>query len=116
MSITRKHSNQRMSQIVIHGETVYLAGQVADDPGADIGEQTRQVLQKIDALLAEAGADNSKILSAQIWLASIEHFAQMNEIWDAWVPQGHAPARACIEARLASPELLVEIGIVAARL
>ncbi len=114
MSITRHHTNQRMSQIVVHDDTVYLAGQVADDANADISEQTQQVLQKIDALLAEAGSDNSKILSAQIWLTSMGHFAQMNEVWDAWIPEDHAPARACIEARLASPDLLVEIGIIAA--
>ena len=115
MSITRHHTGQRMSQIVIHGDTIYLAGQVAADPSADIQEQTRQVLQKIDDLLAEAGSDRTRILSAQVWLASIGHFARMNEIWDAWVPEGHAPARACIEARLAAPDLLVEIGIIAAR-
>ena len=115
MSITRHHTGQRMSQIVIHGDTIYLAGQVAADPAADVQEQTRQVLQKVDDLLAEAGSDKTRILSAQVWLASIGHFAQMNEIWDAWVPQGHAPARACIEARLATPDLLVEIGIIAAR-
>lgn len=114
MSITRHHSNQRMSQIVIHGDTVYLAGQVAKDPAADVQQQTREVLAKIDALLAEAGSDKSRLLSAQVWLASIGHFAQMNEIWDAWVPEGHAPARACIEARLANPDLLVEIGVIAA--
>jgi len=115
MSITRHHGNQRMSQIVIHGDTIYLAGQVAADASADITVQTRQVLEKIDRLLAEAGSDNSKILSAQIWLASMGHFAKMNEVWDAWIPEGHAPARACIEARLASPDLLVEVGIIAAR-
>ena len=114
MNIERLHGNQRMSQVVIHDNTVYLAGQVATDRNADITEQTRQVLQKIDDLLAEAGSDNSKILSAQIWLASIGHFAQMNDVWDAWIPAGHAPARACIEARLASPDLLVEVGVVAA--
>ena len=114
MSITRHHTNQRMSQIVIHGNTVYLAGQVANDASADIAVQTWQVLDKIDALLAEAGSDKSRILSAQIWLTSMGHFAQMNEVWDAWVPEGHAPGRACIEARLASPDLLVEIGIIAA--
>jgi enamine deaminase RidA (YjgF/YER057c/UK114 family) len=113
MSITRHHTNQRMSQIVVHSDTVYLAGQVANDASADITVQTQQVLQKVDALLAEAGSDKSKILSAQIWIASMGHFAQMNEVWDAWVPSGHAPARACIEARLASPDLLVEIGIIA---
>ena len=115
MSITRHHTNQRMSQIVVHGDTVYLAGQVAADAGADISVQTQQVLEKIDTLLEEAGSDKSKILSAQIWIASMGHFAQMNEVWDAWVPSGHAPARACIEARLASPDLLVEVGIIAAR-
>jgi enamine deaminase RidA (YjgF/YER057c/UK114 family) len=115
MSITRKQTGQRMSHIVIHGDTVYLAGQVAGDASADIRTQTRQVLAKIDSLLAEAGSDNTRILSAQVWLASIGHFAAMNEVWDAWVPEGHAPARACIEARLAKPELLVEIGIVAAK-
>jgi enamine deaminase RidA (YjgF/YER057c/UK114 family) len=114
MSIIRHHTNQRMSQIVIHGDTVYLAGQVAADANADVSEQTRQVLEKIDTLLAEAGSDKSKILSAQIWIASMGHFAQMNEVWDAWVPEGHAPGRACIEARLASPDLLVEVGIIAA--
>jgi enamine deaminase RidA (YjgF/YER057c/UK114 family) len=114
MSITRHHTNQRMSQIVIHGDTVYLAGQVAADASADVTIQTQQVLQKIDTLLAEAGSDKNKILSAQIWIASMGHFAQMNEVWDAWIADGHAPARACIEARLASPDLLVEVGIIAA--
>jgi len=103
-----------MSQIVIHGDTVYLAGQVASDASADITVQTQQVLQKIDTLLAEAGSNKNNILSAQIWIASMGHFAQMNEVWDAWIADGHAPARACIEARLASPDLLVEVGIVAA--
>ena len=115
MPIARHHTKQRMSQIVIHGDTVYLAGQVAADAGADITVQTQQVLEKIDTLLAEAGSDKSKILSAQVWIASMGHFAQMNEVWDAWVPSGHAPARACIEARLATPDLLVEIGVIAGR-
>ncbi len=115
MSITRHHTGTRMSQIVTHGDTVYLAGQVASDASADIGTQTQQVLQKIDDLLAEAGSDRTRILSAQVWIASMGHFAAMNEVWDAWIPEGHAPARACIEARLASPDLLVEIGVIAAR-
>lgn len=115
MSITRHHTGQRMSQIVIHGDTVYLAGQVADDASADITVQTRQVLAKIEALLEEAGSDKRKILTAQVWIASMGHFAQMNEVWDSWVPEGQAPARACIEARLARPDLLVEIGVIAAR-
>ena len=115
MTITRHHTNQRMSQIVIHGDTIYLAGQVADDRNADIKVQTEQVLAKIDKWLAEAGSDKSKILSAQVWVSNIGHFAEMNEVWDAWVPEGQAPARACIEARLASPDLLVEVGIIAAQ-
>ncbi len=114
MSITRHHTGHRMSQIVIHGDTVYLAGQVADYPEADVETQTQQVLAKIESLLDEAGSSKSQILSAQVWLASMGHFARMNEIWDAWVPEGDAPARACIEARLASPDLLVEIGVIAA--
>ncbi|HKJ52529.1 MAG TPA: RidA family protein [Gammaproteobacteria bacterium] len=115
MSITRKHTGQRMSQIVIHGDTVYLAGQVAADASAGIGDQTRQVLHKIETLLEEAGSDKNRLLSAQIWLSNMGHFAPMNEVWDAWLPEGVAPARACIEARLASPDLLVEIGVVAAK-
>ena len=114
MGITRNHSNQRMSQIVIYGDTVYLAGQVAKDSSADISVQTRQTLETIDELLAEAGSEKSKILSAQVWLASIGHYTEMNQVWDAWIPEGSAPARACIEARLATPEYLVEIGIIAA--
>jgi len=114
MSITRSHSNSRMSQLVVHGNTVYLAGQVASDSSANLATQTRQVLEKIDNLLAEAGSDKSLVLSAQIWLANIGHYSEMNEVWDAWIPEHHAPARACIEARLASPDLLVEIGIIAA--
>jgi len=115
MSITRNHTNTRMSQSVIHDNTVYLAGQVASDSSANITVQTQQVLDKIDTLLAEAGSEKSRILSAQIWLTNIGHFAEMNQVWDAWVPEGDAPARACIEARLASPDLLVEIGIIAAK-
>ncbi len=114
MSIIRHHINARMSQIVIHGDTIYLAGQVATDSSANITIQTQQVLEKIDNLLAEAGSDKTRILSAQIWLANIGHFSEMNKVWDAWVPEGHAPARACIEARLATPALLVEVGIIAA--
>ena len=115
MSITRHHTGTRMSQIVIHGDTVYLAGQVADDREADVETQTQQVLAKIERLLDEAGSGKDRILSAQVWLANIGHFARMNEVWDAWVAEGDAPARACIEARLASPDLLVEIGVIAAR-
>jgi enamine deaminase RidA (YjgF/YER057c/UK114 family) len=103
-----------MSQIVIHNGTIYLAGQVADDPVPSVGEQTRQILSKIDALLEEAGSDKSKILSANIWLGDINGFEEMNAVWDAWVSPGNAPARATVEAALARPRNLVEIMVVAA--
>jgi len=116
MTIERKHSGQRMSQIVIHNDTVYLAGQVAKNaPGASVTEQTQDILATIDSLLAEAGTDKSKLLSATIWLASIIDFNEMNSVWDAWVSPGNAPARACVEARLASSKYTVEIAVIAAR-
>ena len=117
MTITRAHSNQRMSQCVVHGDTIYLAGQVAQSaPGGTVTEQTQAILAQIDALLAEAGSDKSNALSATIWLCSMDDFAEMNAVWDAWVEQGHAPARACVESpRLASPDYTVEIGLIAAR-
>jgi enamine deaminase RidA (YjgF/YER057c/UK114 family) len=116
MSIQRMHTNKRMSQIVVHGDTIYLAGQVAlDKPGASFAEQTRNVLERIDALLAEAGSDRSKLLSATIWLADIRGFEEMNGVWDAWVPEGCAPARATVEAKLATPQFTVEIGVIAAK-
>ena len=112
--IQRLHTGPRMSQAVIHGNTVYLAGQVADDPSQDVPGQTRQILAAIDRLLAEAGTDKTKILSATIYLASISTFPQMNPVWDTWVPNGHTPARATVEARLAAPEYTVEIQVIAA--
>jgi enamine deaminase RidA (YjgF/YER057c/UK114 family) len=114
MSIKRLHTGKRMSQAVVHGGTVYLAGQVADDPSADVTGQTRQILDKIDRLLTESGTDKTKILSATIWLADIGTFSEMNAVWDPWVASGNAPARACVEAKLAAPQYKVEIGIVAA--
>ncbi len=116
MSIERLQSGQRMSQAVIHGDTVYLAGQVAQDAkDAPVAEQTKNILDRIDGLLAEAGSDKSKILSATIWLADIGTFNDMNGVWDAWVADGNAPARACVEAKLAAPIFSVEIGIIAGR-
>ena len=112
--ITRHHTNQRMSQIVIHGDTVYLAGQVGTQ-GDSVADQTREILGKIDALLAEAGSDKGKILQAIIWLADMGTFAEMNAVWDAWVPEGHAPARACGSADLAAPGFTVEITVIAAK-
>jgi len=115
MSIIRHHTNARMSQSVVYNDTIYLAGQVADDRNANITIQTQQVLAKIDNLLGELGSDKNKILSAQIWVSNMGHFSEMNAVWDTWVSEGHAPARACTEARLASPDLLVEVGIIAVK-
>lgn len=102
-----------MSQAVIHGGIVYLAGQVGE-PGTSVAEQTRAVLGSVDALLNEAGSSRERILQATIWLADMDDFEAMNEVWDAWVPAGHAPARACGEARLAAPGYRVEVLVIAA--
>jgi enamine deaminase RidA (YjgF/YER057c/UK114 family) len=116
MTITRFHAGPRMSQAVVHGSTVYLAGQVADQAkGKSVGEQTREILAKIDGLLAEADSEKTRILSATVYLADIATFAEMNAAWDAWVASGHPPARATVEARLAAPEYTVEIACIAAR-
>ncbi|GAB3241955.1 RidA family protein [Chitinimonas naiadis] len=115
MSIQRYHVGPRLSEIVVHNNTVYLAGQVAErtlKEGAKA--QTEETLAMIDKLLGEVGSDKTKILSAQIWLADIADYDAMNEAWSAWVPQGHTPARATVESRLASPDYKVEIKIVAA--
>ena len=116
MNIERRHIGKRLSGLVIHhgSGTAYLAGQVADDPTADVSGQTRQVLALIDGLLAEAGSDKTKILSAIIFLPDIGDFAAMNAVWDAWVPQGETPARATVEARLANAAYRVEMQVVAA--
>ena len=115
MAISRQQTSERASKIVVHNGVVYLAGQVAEDPEADIQDQTRSVLARIDAALAEAGTDREHLLSATIYLRDIaNHFALMNEVWNEWVPTGHAPARAAVEAQMARPALLVEISVVAA--
>lgn len=113
MTIKRFHMGPRMSQVVVHRGTIYFAGQVADEPQPSVREQTRQILAKIDRLLTEAGSDSSKILSANVWLADMGRFAEMNEVWDAWVGPGATPARATVEAKLARPANLVEIMVVA---
>ena len=115
MTIERIKVGPRMSQAVIHNDTVYLAGQVAEDAGADVAGQTRQILSKIEGLLAEAGTDKSKLLFANVWLSDISTFDQMNAVWDEWVTPGYPPARACVEGKLARPQLKVEIAVVAAR-
>lgn len=112
-NITRHHTNARMSQIVTHNGTVYLAGQVGT-PGASVAQQTQDCLDSIDKLLAEVGSDNSRILQAVIWLADMGDFEEMNGVWDAWVPAGQAPTRACGEAKLARADFTVEIIVTAA--
>jgi enamine deaminase RidA (YjgF/YER057c/UK114 family) len=112
MTIKRFETGPRMSQAVVHGNTVYLAGQVAK--GASVKEQTTAILKQIDALLAGAGTDKSKLLSATIWLTDISKFSEMNSVWEPWVSPGHTPARACVESKLAAPDYLVEIGAICA--
>jgi enamine deaminase RidA (YjgF/YER057c/UK114 family) len=112
--IQRFETNSRMSQAVVCGGFAFLAGQVAvDAAGASVTEQTRNILARIDALLAKAGSAREKILIATIWLADMASFEEMNAVWDSWVPPSHAPARATVEAKLAQPQYTVEIGIIA---
>lgn len=115
MTITRIAPGPRMSGAVVHGDTVYLAGHVSKEPAGDVRGQTAAILQRIDARLAEAGTDKSRLLSATIWLADIGGFEAMNAVWDAWVDPANPPARATVEARLASPDYRVEIAVIAAR-
>lgn len=110
--ITRLQTHERMSKIVKHNGTIYLCGQVGS--GDDVAAQTADCLSRVDALLLEAGSDREHILQATIWLSDMGDFAEMNAVWDAWVPAGHAPARACGEAKLARDVLKVEIIIIAA--
>lgn len=115
MTIKRLDVGSRMSQGVVHGNTVYLAGQVAQKaPGGTVAEQTQGILTQIDDLLRQAGTDKSKLLSANIWLSDIGGFAEMNAVWDAWVVAGSTPCRACVESKLASPKFTVEIMVTAA--
>ena len=110
--IERIQTSERMSKIVKHNGVAYLCGQVG--AGDTVAEQTADCLSRVDALLTEAGSDREHILQAIIWLADMADFAEMNEVWDAWVPEGHAPARACGEAKLARDVLKVEIIVTAA--
>jgi len=115
MSLKRLHPGKRMSQGVVRGNTVYLAGQVADKTaGGAVGAQTAEILAQIDALLAEAGTDKTRIVMATIYLADISTFAEMNAEWDKWVVEGETPARATVEAKLVAPDYKVEIAIIAA--
>jgi enamine deaminase RidA (YjgF/YER057c/UK114 family) len=112
--ITRLKPGKRLSMATVHQGLVYLAGQVPDNLAAGIEAQAAEVLGKIDALLAEAGTDKSRILTATVWLPNIADFAAFNTVWDAWVPPDATPARACVESRLANPSIRVEIAVIAA--
>ena len=112
MPIERLHTSERMSKIVKHNGIVYLCGQVGS--GDTVTQQTQDCLSRVDTLLEEAGSEKEHILQAIIWLADMSDFAEMNAVWDTWVPAGHAPARACGEAKLAREALKVEIIITAA--
>jgi len=115
MEIKRLHVGKRLSEVAIHNQTVYLAGQIAEDKSKDIKGQTEEVLGHVDRLLAEAGSDKTCILSCQIYLSDLKNFPGMNEVWDAWVPNGHTPPRATVEAKLADPAWLIEVVVVAAQ-
>ena len=115
MTVTRMETAVRMSKIVIHNQTVYLCGQVADNSDEPVGLQTANMLAKVEQLLEQAGSGKEHMLSATIYLRDMKDFQEMNSIWDSWVPAGAAPARACVEARMARPELLVEISVIAAQ-
>ena len=112
--IQRFDVGARLSEMAVHNGTVYLAGQVPDDPSQDIAGQTRQVLGMVDALLARAGSDKTRILMVQVFLADLADYDGMNAAWDAWVPAGHAPPRATVQARLARPEWRIEVVVTAA--
>lgn len=114
MAIKRINPGPRLSQAVVHGDKVYVAGQVAGDTSADAAGQTRQILTQIDKLLAEAGSDKSRVLWANVWLADMGDYGDMNGEWEAWIPKGRTPARATVEAKLAMPQFKVEIACVAA--
>ena len=113
--IQRYHIGKRLSEMVVHNGTVYLAGQVAADGTQDITGQAKQVLAQIDSLLAEVGSDKTKILSATIFLPSMADFPALNAVWETWVPAGHCPARATVEAKLAALEYKVEVQVIAAQ-
>jgi enamine deaminase RidA (YjgF/YER057c/UK114 family) len=116
MSIERFETGPRMSQVVVHGNTVYLAGVVAHKAaGESVTKQTQEILSTIDSHLAKAGTDKSKLLSTNIYITDMKNFAEMNAAWDAWVSPGNTPARATVEAKLAAPQYLVEIMVVAAK-
>ncbi|MFT6915255.1 MAG: enamine deaminase RidA (YjgF/YER057c/UK114 family) [Motiliproteus sp.] len=114
MTIQRFETKIRMSRAVVHNGTLYLCGQVAADANADITGQTETMLEKVDSLLRSSGSSREQLLSATLYIKDMKDFKEMNAVWDAWVPEGSAPARACVQAQMARPELLVEISVIAA--
>ncbi|MDJ0621731.1 MAG: RidA family protein [Desulfocapsaceae bacterium] len=114
VEIARTGTTERMSKIVRHNGVIYLCGQVADNSDEHAAAQTENMLAKVDDLLESAGSDRKHILSATVYLRDMKDFSEMNKVWDSWVPQGYAPARACVEARMAREDLLVEISVIAA--
>jgi len=115
MTIERYHTSEKLSKVVIHNDTIYLCGQVADNFDLDIGEQTAQTLSKVDRLLEEFGSDKTKILSTMIFVKNTSLISEMNSEWFKWMPKGFAPARACVQAEMGLPEILVEVTVVAAK-
>ena len=115
MEIKRHQVKQRMSRAVVHNSTIYLCGQVAGDTTVGIKEQTATTLKKIEELLAAVGSDKTKMLSTTIYLKDMALFQEMNEVWDAWVPEGMPPARACVQASMAREDILVEMSVIAAQ-
>lgn len=113
--IKRHDAGRRLSQVVETDTTVYFAGIVADDPSADAKGQTQQILAKVDKYLADCGTHKSKVLSAQIWVSNMAYYSQVNEVWDVWIDPANPPARACVESKLAAPQYMVEIMMVAAK-
>lgn len=114
MAIERFLENDKMSKYVIHNGTVYMSGQVADDPSQDFDGQLHQILAKIDSQLSDIGIDRKHLLSAMVWIDDYKKWGRLNQIWVKWVPQGHKPVRSCVEAKLAFPEYQVEIAVIAA--
>ncbi|MCP3943570.1 MAG: RidA family protein [Desulfobacteraceae bacterium] len=112
-TIKRMEISRRMSKIVVHNNTIYLCGQVAKDGSLPIIGQAESMLARVDALLEQAGSDRKHILSATVYLKNIQDFEEINRVWDQWIPEGHAPARACVEAKIAREDLLVEISVTA---
>ena len=114
--ITRLHSGEKLSRVIIHNDIVYLCGQVAKDYAGDIKEQTRTMLERVDEHLAEAGTNKTQILSATLYIKDISEVAQMNEVWADWLGDAPRPARTCVQAEMAKPNILVEITVTAAKI